>query len=385
MKSYGLLTYFDYYNYGSMLQGYATQQVLQSLIGQDNICELIDYHYISPIDKSKWKRIVLRFSHLVDYLSRFREIKIKRQFSNRMKMRNVHFDEFKKNFTRVSQYAYHNKRELSDNIPDYDVYVIGSDQTWSPKVSGGYEQTSMLLDYVDKSKIKCSYAPSLGTTKISDKDAEILRNSLNDFSILSCREEKGVEILRSILNRDVEKVLDPTLLLTGSEWRRIATYPPLQPQSYILCYFLGDQEYYREFAKRLSEQTGLPLYFIPVSWKDCNESNNLIFDAGPREFIGWIDNAYAILTDSFHGVAFSTNLNKDFYSFVKHKGGISSGDNSRLYDFLKLYNLDSRLIENYSDGYINFESVNYKHINELLDEHRMSSLAVLNKIAHIRE
>lgn len=385
MRSFGILTYFNYYNYGSMLQGYATQYALQSFLELEDRCELIDYRYISPLDKSFRKKLVLRISHIFEYISRLREVLTKRRFSERMKRRNELFDRFKNEFTKLSPQQYHNKQDLIVNTPDYDVYVIGSDQTWSPKVSGGYAVSPMLLDYVDNRKLKCAYAPSLGTDKISEKDSEILKKQLACFQILTCREEKGAYILSNILGREVKKVLDPTLILTGDDWRKIAVNPGMQSKSYILCYFLGDQDYYRHFAKRLSEQTGLPLYYIPVSWKDCRAGNNLIFNAGPREFIGWVDNAYAVLTDSFHGVAFSTNLNKDFYAFTKHKGGVSSGDNSRLYDFLRSYNLESRLFETYDDDDIYIKSIDYSIINAILQEDRDKSLEIISHIAQIKQ
>ena len=72
MKKIGIFTYFNYYNYGSMLQGYATQQAFNKVIGQNNLCELVDYHYISSLEKSRRKRLLYRILNLYKYLFRFK-------------------------------------------------------------------------------------------------------------------------------------------------------------------------------------------------------------------------------------------------------------------------------------------------------------------------
>ena len=47
MKKIGIISYFNYYNYGSMLQGFALQHYIRSL-GQDVKCELINYRGVPP-------------------------------------------------------------------------------------------------------------------------------------------------------------------------------------------------------------------------------------------------------------------------------------------------------------------------------------------------
>lgn len=383
MKKIGIFTYFNYYNYGSMLQGYATQQAFNKVIGQNNLCELVDYHYISSLEKSRRKRLLYRILNLYKYLFRFKELRVKRRFKEKMNLRNDKFDNFKRNYTKVSTTKYHDKADFIKNKPEYDIYVVGSDQTWSPKVSGGYSETPMLLDFIPSSKIKCAYAPSLGVTELSCRETELLRKNLKEYHIISCREAKGAQILSKILDTTIPHVLDPTLLLSPSEWKSIAVRPNIGSNKYILCYFLGDREYYRKFAQQLSEQLGLPLYYIPVSWKDCNESNNLIFEAGPQEFIGLIDNAHTVLTDSFHGVAFCTNLNKDFYCFTKHSGGVSSGDNSRIYDFLNNLGLSDRLILTYEEDDIDYKPIDFTEVNDKIAEHRQVSMKVVKDIVEL--
>ena len=107
------------------------------------------------------------------------------------------------------------------------------------------------------------------------------------------------------------------------------------------------------------------------------------WEAGPKEFLGLIDNAEVILTDSFHGSIFSINFNKNFYSFVKHTG-LRAMDNMRIFDILERMDLIDRFISEYNDGIIDYQPIDYSHTNELLTVERKVSkeylMTILNSV-----
>lgn len=383
MSSIGILTYFNYYNYGSMLQGYATQVALRKYLNSNDSCLLINYRYASSISLSKKSLFYLRLKRLFYYVANLKMIIVRFRYSSRLSQKNRLFDNFRDYFIDTTNDFYRNKEELISNPPQFDTYVVGSDQTWSPKVSGGYSETPMFFDYIPTGFYKCAYAPSLGTCNLSESDINYLKSQVTQFEILSCRENDGTNLIKTLTSKNVDKVLDPTLLLCAQEWRKVSITPSLQTNGYILCYFIGDRDYYRNFAKQIGKQLQLPIYYIPVSWKDCKSSNNLLFDVGPREFIGLIDNAKVVLTDSFHGTAFCTNLNSNFYSFIKHSGGKSSEDNSRLFDFLSGLNLGHRLIEDYNNDIIEFSEIDFSSVNKIIATQRRQSYNVIQSIANI--
>lgn len=47
------------------------------------------------------------------------------------------------------------------------------------------------------------------------------------------------------------------------------------------------------------------------------KSENMIFDAGPREFLTYIRDAEMIFTNSFHGTVFSILFQKSFIVYTK--------------------------------------------------------------------
>ena len=144
---------------------------------------------------------------------------------------------------------------------------------------------------------------------------------------------------------------------------------------YILCYFIGHISYYRTYAQQLAKLTGLTLIYIPVSWVDLVKGNIFAADAGPKEFLGLIRDAQIVLTDSYHGTIFSINFQKDFYTFLKTKGGVTALDNSRISDILSRLNLENRLKNEHSK--VEYTHIDYSRTNVLLEKEREHSWSYL--------
>lgn len=382
MKKIGIITYFYYYNYGTMLQGYALQRVMEREGKGEFSSEIIDCRF-GEKDLSFWYYFKIRVRRFFIYFTEIKRViaTFKKRDLTNAKYREENnqkrqlFDNFVKQCCSMSQVTYKQSSDLYPQPPIYDIYVTGSDQTWSPKVG---LRDSLFLGFAPKDKIKAAYAPSIGVAAYSSDEEQYVREHLKDYQFVSCREKHGAEILQKISPVKVETVLDPTLLLRADEWRSIATKPDV-PEKYILCYFIGERTYYRAFAKQLSKQLNLPLVFIPGSNTDMISENYLVWQSGPREFLGLIDNAEVVLTDSFHGTIFSINFGKSFYSFIKHEGA-KAMDNMRIIDILERLGQADRLLTDYSGGDIDYHPVDYTATSSLLQTERESSELFINKI-----
>lgn len=374
-KKIGIITYFYFYNYGTVLQAYALQRAI-NLLNKNVSAEIINYIFGEKTIRSKKQILKIRIRRLFYYVFDLRRILIKCLYKSKVNQRCGYFKQFIDTHISLSSQKYIYYNDLVKDPPIYDLYITGSDQTWSPKI--GFNP-ALFLDFVNPLATRAAYAPSLGVNSLSDDEKKYLQDKLTGYRYLSCRETMGANLLAKIVQRNVEIVLDPTLLLKSDDWDSIKKNIEISAP-YILCYFLGDRQYYRKFVRQLSKQTGLNIYYIPVSYIDFTSKNNLLWNVGPQEFIGLISKAEFICTDSFHGTAFSCNLGKQFYSFIKHEGELSGGDNSRLYDFLNRMNLLARLITNYSGGEIDIQKIDYHLTNKLLDKEREQSLNFLHKI-----
>lgn len=371
MKKVGIITYHRYYNYGTALQAYALQKAIDNIEGYQ--AELIDFRLHDEKQLSRWQLILLRIRRIPAYIKEWKRVKAIKKYSPEFAKKKPFFDEFFKNVFVTSPTTYHTFAELKKSAPEYDIMVTGSDQTWSPQI--GFHP-ALFLEFGNPKAMRIAYAPSIGVSKFTEEEAKYINAHLQSYDAISCRESLGTKVLQEcVKGKEIVNVLDPTFLLRAEDWDKIAETPQVKGD-YILCYFIGHKTYYREIATQLSQDLGMPLYFIPVSWQDMGKGNNLLPESGPREFLGLIREARLVLTDSFHGTAFSINYHKSFYSFTKIEGGKSASDNSRLYDILSKLHLEDRLIDTKTK--INFTDVDYSEASKLLEAERSKSSTFLS-------
>ena len=339
MKTIGIITYHHYYNYGTMLQAYALQKKID-LLGYCS--ELIDFKQNNT--PSTLQLLGIRLRRLPAYI-----------------------------------------KELKENPPAYDGYIVGSDQTWNPYVANNPE--AFYLTFVTDSRKKGSYAPSLAVSHLNEQQKTMFRKRLQDFRFLSCRESAGAKLLEEAIGKPVVNVIDPTLLLNKSEWETVITEEPVG-EKYILTYFLGEVKEHRDFVHELARRTGLKVIAIPVSYMDIIDPTFEKHWVGPDKFLSLIKNAEYVCTDSFHGTMFSINLGVDFFSFCKTKDAEKSSENSRLYSALELFGLSSRLVngDNQEKLLCELPQIDYECVQVLLNNEREQAEVYLrNMLAGITE
>lgn len=225
----------------------------------------------------------------------------------------------------------------------FSSFIVGSDQVWNPNY--GKESQEIYLLCFDNEKPKYSYASSFGVSKIDDSLKSKYKNALEKFNVLTTRERTGKEIIADLgLHSDI--VLDPTLLLSDSEWMQFFHPAPIIKEEYILCYVMnGDNvsiKYIKEYAKCLNNTNNkrYKIHFIgDKEYKKIIPGYNLITDAGPKEFLNLIFNASYVITNSFHGTCFAVNFNKKFNTILRR----SNRFNSRIEDLLHDLNISNRI------------------------------------------
>jgi len=340
----GILTIHDSPNYGACLQCYALWKYLSD---QGYDCEIIDLHrpgahpdYIPsrkyrrtrPVQKSLLKNLKLLLKRSLG------KKPLQRQYYNEESK--IKFDAFNSLYTKGK--PYNNIDEFFDNPPQYDVYISGSDQLWNPTQI--YCIEPYFLTFVSGAeKKKISFSTSIGITELTDKEKDLFKQWLSDFTAISVREKQAKELLSSFVDREVIQTSDPTFLLLHSEWKEIANYPEIKTP-YILYFALHWDRDLLDYCKRLSAESGLPLYVVNQSQPSPTDGSYFaIKDAGPRDFIGYIANADMVITDSFHGTVFSIIMgSKNFYTYIAP----NSNRGSRIEDLLNTFSLSNHILNN---------------------------------------
>jgi len=373
MKKIALISPYNEYNYGTVLQAYA----LQRLLDKEGV-DAAYLQYTPVVPPSFWgrlKRIIVSLFRIsksnkaivtnngVDDYSFFHSPEFKTFVDG--------YNDFINRRIKVSRQRY-NPLTLP-KCDEFDAFMVGSDQTWGEARYLPY--SPYFLDGIDDKYPKLSYAPSIGTTHISDNYLSVLMEKLSKFQALSCREKTNCELLSSKLGREVSYVLDPTFMISANEWGGIAAMPSesMESKQYILCYILGEKQSISNYAEKLGYEKALPIYYIVTRPLYLQKKRHLF--ATPESFLWLIKNAAYVITDSFHGSILSINFNTQFYSFTKREGA-NSVDNDRIMEILDTFNLLSR----YKDGNQDFEvDIDFKKVNKLVEHYRKDSLSFLLK------
>lgn len=350
----GIITMHCPLNYGAVLQAYALQTYIESLGHQ---VEIIDYRpeYImlptrlSYIGDRKYRQnIILRIAYLG--LKVFPRIRVSKNFYG-----------FLHKYIHLSSQKYMSLKSLAENAPDYDIYICGSDQIWNVYLPNGNDDAYFLSFAGDKPKM--SYAASMSMDGSFDEETtKRFAKLLNDFCAISVREDVAVGQL-AFLNRKIEHVLDPVFLLNKEMWiQNLCLDNGDRNDKYILIYPMGDGQSVFRQAKRLSEITGLPVYSISQSNKIPTFIKKNYNGPKVEDFVGLIKNATYVVTNSFHGTAFSIIMKKNFWACsIKNTS-------SRIKSLVRVVGLENRLLADDDTTRNLTEQINYLNIENNLNK-----------------
>lgn len=325
MKKVGILTYHRSINYGAMLQAYALRHTIQKL-GYNT--EVIDYGKIGQDKIFYWSTVSIKAivgSIINNFLRLFGE-----------RRRIASFNKFSEEVIGLSKKHYSNKDELAEDLHNYQTLITGSDQVWHPLICE--DDMTYFLDFPISTNQKIAYAPSFGVKELTEEQQKKYIPLLQQIGHLSVREEAGITILKKILNKDVPLVADPTLLCEAKEWDEIAILPNNKKKYILFFTILGDPEGSAEFALSLSRRFGYEIIKIG----SIRDIANLKYSSGryasPKEFLGLVKCAEFVITNSFHGTAFSIIYRKVFFTFLN-----KNDRNSRLESITQVLGLKSQL------------------------------------------
>ena len=351
----GIITFHRAINYGGVLQAYALQEYINKKLDID--CEIIDYRCENIENVYKCRLSELNLKALTKYLYKL-PIHLKKKKA---------FDKFVERHIKKGKSV--NKFALEKESDRYNIIITGSDQVWGkPRINIDH---SYFLDFVKDSRKKASYEASFGAEKIESDIKEKYRELLGDFTYISVREKTGANIVKEITGKTAEVSIDPTFLLNKEQWAKIAS-SKLKGKKYLLIYTLTNSKSVIDTARKIAKEKGLEIYNISDAVKEEKGIKNLKA-LSPQEWVGAFMNASYVVTNSFHGTAFSINFNKNFNTEVS-KGIASRG--SRITDLLDMLNLSERLINN---GENSFDIV-YDEVNKVICDERKKSEDYLKKI-----
>lgn len=349
----GILTFPHSPSLGAMLQMGALYHVIESM-GHD--VEIINY--VSSKVNHKQKAPVT-----------FKSVMIKVLSALFLKNPEASYREFEDKLKMFPEYPISETNEMLKVTCHFERIIVGSDQVWNPIVTG--HDLNFYLEFCNEPEKKASYAASFGYMQADKKYIGRIVSLLNDFKYLSVREKDGQKIVKQLTGRDAELVLDPTLLVSADYLRSIMQ-PSNRGKKYVLFFCIKPSEKLYNIAKLYAEKYGYELVTIGGRMKDrFNPRKHPVYGTGPKEFLGLIEDAQCVFTNSFHGMAISVALHSDF--FVE----FSSDTNSRLINLTEMLKLEKRVVKG---GVPREEQIDYEHVDVILEKERLISMKYLNTV-----
>lgn len=352
MKKIGILNFqYSTHNYGAVLQAAALEHICREL-----------GHEAQHLDYMAKPKVSLkgRVGQLLRKLG-LRKTPKANQVANEEA-----FESFRQTFlNRTPRIT--SQKQFSAVAKEFDAAIVGSDQVWRPAFAK--DTLAFFLGYVPKGVDRIAYAASFGTAEWEQEGDEILteavRQELQEFKAISCREESGVQICRDVFGVGTEHVLDPLLLVDDSFFEKVVTNSAIQTGTKLVYYKLDSSPEFQEDLKAVEKEIGSDAVNIYLKNSSVREYREV------PDWVALIRNAEVVVTDSFHCICLALRFGKDVIFCPNEKRG-----QTRLDSLFKQLEISTEPLG------IDLETPMFKlsrsdFFNEALDKERKNSMNFL--------
>ena len=365
--SVGIITFQWYDNFGTLFQAYALQEAITTLGFNAHIIPF------SVRKNTGLRRFIAKTP--IGTLQ-----KIKKFIECKGLTYENGFELFRKTYFRRGRDFAIPFGEALKKVYDEDVLIFGSDNIWSvgslPLSHSGFSVFfGDGIKHVNKIVYGASTAGYLQEHRFCSQIIERIRGG--GFKRISCRERCTTDLLQEH-GIDAVTVPDPTILMEQERWKEILVKPT--DSGYVLGYDIGHEgqqnvaDICLSIGKRYKCNARLlyPRRFIKYRKEAAYPD--------PHQWLGWMNDAGLVVTNSFHGVVFSIVFNNEFL-YVPISGD-SSALNMRAYELLKFLNLEDRILFPGFDPAIVAEKtkIDWISVNKKLVELRNMGLSYLREV-----
>lgn len=378
MKKIGIISELNFksINYGNRLQAYALNSYIKRHYSYD-------VHSLVVVkSEKKYKRLSAKFQDAIDSIYIYIKDKFYKNcevYVNNEKLLRL-LNNFTKTFVKPEDILSYNLIKKSN----FYLLIVGSDIVWYQYPR--YIDKTKFLDFKNNKNIKkISYAASFGNCSLDKKNIPYITKQLKNFSNISVRENVAVQMLESINIKNVAHVCDPTLLLEKNEWSNIESPPTTIKlgDKFIFVYLLNCSTPNISFINKFASELNLSLVFV---FGDALKINNAIIDCSLTlnecsiENWLWLANhSEYIITDSFHGVVFSTIFNKKFFALSHLE---NKNPNIRIMDYLNTIDEKNKMI-NINDFNLSDYNWDYIKINKNIALFKQLSIEYLDTALNV--
>ena len=328
MNEVGLLTIHQSVNCGASLQAAALYNAIRNLGHRPRVIDYRPRQFMSFMDESnKAERRTPRGMLKTALLGR------------RIERTRRSFEEYGLRWYPSWTERFNTFEELVDASFRFDRYICGSDQIWNPP-HVRYDNSWMFGFVEKKPGVRiASYAASIGSDSLADREIEWLKAGLPKFDFIGVREDTAVSLLSQMGYTSVQCV-DPVFLADPVDWIDQKRAPDIElPDRYIFYYPVDQNCIEESLLLELKRRHGMKCVAISDKLIKPKHADITVSGYSPEIFLHLLYNAEIVFTNSFHGLAFSIIFGKPLVSFR------NPTKNSRLESLLRLAQLEGFQID----------------------------------------
>lgn len=291
----GVLTFHHVYNYGALLQAYATQSVLEEAGYDAEIINVRPFRRDVPevASKPRWLRPVFRMGRALGLV--------------RVSQKTAEFDRFRNELLKASR-PYRTVADYLDGESDVQGVVVGSDQVWDPRY-GKRACDTYLLSGITRNITRVSYAACCGSEMARIENLGAYRDEIRNFDALSVRDVFTQSAIMQAAGVVSELVVDPTLLIDWEGVARGRGCAAEVPEEFVFYY--GFSPNGDEAVRQLSGDYGIPVVGVGMENDVGNADGISLLDGvGPLNWVELVRRSRFVVTKSFHGVMFALKFGK---------------------------------------------------------------------------
>ena len=349
----GIVTVHDSNNYGSFLQAYALQCVLQQMGHEVYFAVTRDKKFVKKIFVPALLQKKL-FRHPFSLLRSRKNGRIKRKaFLNDQKC----FEEIEK-----------------EDLSKMDLVILGSDEIWN--VCTPVFRNPMFYGEGAWTAPTAAFAVSAGRAGYEDfRQYPDIIERIKRIPEIFVRDQNTMDIVEKITGECPKLVCDPTFLVPVESMKERYEDQYLREHRYLAVYLYPGSiskenvRQIRKFARK--EKLTLVSVGFCNSWCDYN------VNCRPLEFPSVLEGAEAVITGTFHGTIFSV---------LNHKQFVSISLTPKVKDLLRQLGIEERcadkadLSEGMLENKLTKELIDYGRIEETIRDMRRSSLLHLKGV-----
>lgn len=323
-------------NFASPVHTYAFWKFLQDHGIESTIIDYLPVYYDSFDVKHPL------FYYIDHPLKNFREWKrVLKKWKNlfyEREYRYERFEEFIRKYYKKTDRCY-TAELMETEDPGFDCYICASDVIWKNNHGYGFDRGFFLACKQLEGKKKIAYAASRGPREYTaDREREFF-DYVSDIDYVSVREKSLLDYICQNSKIPVTLVLDPVFFHEKEFYFEMAE-PPKQ-KGYVLIYIVMERA--RALVKTavgFAERHGLDVIELSEELVDQNipkgTHHDVVYGIGIEEWLGYMQNASYIFTNSFHACCFSVIFGRQFFA------GARTGD--KIDSILDLFGLSWRRV-----------------------------------------